>query len=365
MAMSNTTNGTGDGPRWLAEAKRIAETVLWPGAQKADQAKEPPAENLRVLAQAGLLGVNVPREFGGQGGGLKEIGELFEVIGSGCGVTIFVALQHMLACAFVSQSKNQELRAASLAQMGSGERFTTVAFSQLRRPGPAMVRCQREGEAYVFDGTAPWSTGWGLASQVVLGGTMDDGGLVFALVDAQAKGLSASEPMRMCTMNASATVTLSCAGVTVGADKVIKIITREDLRKSDQRGMYLVANLSHGVTQGSLRHLRALQALRGTQEVLGVVGRIETRLAGIKSQAAAWVDRTEDPGYGEMGVKLRADAISLSIMATQAAVMASAGSANGIDHPAQRLFREAMLYSLTAQTRELQGAMLDGVLAGD
>lgn len=349
---------------WRAEARRIAETVLWPGAQKADQAAGLPVGNIQVLAQAGLLGVNVPVELGGQGGGMREIGELFEVIGSGCGVTVFVALQHMLACALVGGSTDKAVAEKWLPTMATGEAFTTVAFSQLRRPGPAMLRCARRGEGYVFDGTAPWSTGWGLARQVVLGGTMDDGGLVFALVSADAKGLSASEPMKMCAMNASATVTLSCSGVEIGPDRFIKVISREQLRKNDQRGMYLVSHLSHGVTQGALRYLRNLMETRGSDAIAGVITRVQARLEEIKRDEAAWVERTEDPGYGEAGIKVRAASILLSIHAAQAAVMASAGSANGLDHPAQRLYREAMLYSLTAQTRELQGAMLEGICNG-
>ena len=345
-------------PDWLVEARRIAEAVLWPRAQQADQAAGVPIENIRVLAEAGLLGVNVPREFGGQGGGLKDVAELFEVIGSGCGLTIFVALQHMLACSYVAGSTNHAMRERWLPELAAGGTFATVAFSQLRRPGPPMVRCARRGESYVFDGTAPWSTGWGLARQIVLGGTLDDGGLVYALTPADAKGLTASEPMKLCTMNASATVTLTCDGVAVGPERFIKLITREQLRQSDQRGMFLLAHLSHGVTLGSLRHLHGLLHRHLSDTLATAIERIESKLAEIKREAETWIDRADDPAYGDAAVRVRAASIALSIQAAQAAVIASAGSANSLDHPGQRLFREAMLFSLTAQTRELQAEML-------
>ena len=38
---------------------------------------------------------------------------------------------------------------------------------------------------------------------------------------------------------------------------------------------------------------------------------------------------------------------------------AGGGPANGLDHPAQRLLREAMVYTLVAQTRDLRVATLD------
>jgi hypothetical protein len=39
-------------------------------------------------------------------------------------------------------------------------------------------------------------------------------------------------------------------------------------------------------------------------------------------------------------------------------VTASSGAANGLDHPAQRRFREAMFYTLTAQTSDIMAATL-------
>lgn len=340
------------------DARRIADEVLWPRAQKTDQDTALPIDNIRTLADAGLLGVNVPRELGGLGGGLKEVADMFEVIGSGCGVTIFVALQHMLACSHVASSMNQPMRTRWLPEMAAGRTFATVAFSQLRRPGPPMVRCTRRGEAYVFDGTAPWSTGWGLARQIVLGGTLDDGGLVYALVPADAKGLTASAPMKLCAMNASATVTLTCNSVEVGPERFIKQITREQLARSDQRGMFLLAHLSHGVTRGSLRHLATILQQRPGDALAAAISRIESKLAAIRHEAESWVDRTGDSAYGQAAVRIRAASIALSMSAAQAAVVASAGIANSLDHPGQRLFREAMLFSLTAQTRELQAQML-------
>jgi alkylation response protein AidB-like acyl-CoA dehydrogenase len=348
-------------PNWLIKAREMADNVLWPAAQASDQAGTPPVGNIRRLAEAGLLGVNVPVEFGGQGGGMGELGDLFEALASGCGVTTFVALQHMLACSYLARSANNPLKVKWLKELGAGRTFASVAFSQVRRPGPPMVRCVQRGDCYVFDGTAPWSTGWGVARQVVLGGTLEDGHLVFAFVPTSVPGMTASEPMKLCAMNASSTVTLSCKSVEAPLTDIIKIITREELAKSDQRGMFLIAHLSHGVTRASLRHLASLQAQRPSDAVTGVITRIQSQLEKIKGDAAAWVERADDPEYASRAVRVRAASVSLSLCAAQAAVMASGGTAIALEHPAQRLFREAMLYSLTAQTRDLQSTMLDHV----
>jgi alkylation response protein AidB-like acyl-CoA dehydrogenase len=51
----------------LERAQEIAAHVLAPRAAETDQADGPPLDNIRVLAEAGILGVTIPAEYGGQG----------------------------------------------------------------------------------------------------------------------------------------------------------------------------------------------------------------------------------------------------------------------------------------------------------
>lgn len=60
--------------------------------------------------------------------------------------------------------------------------------------------------------------------------------------------------------------------------------------------------------------------------------------------------------------RARAWCVDLGVRAAHAAVIVSSGAANLLDHPAQRLFREAMVYTLTAQTGDLQTATLERLL---
>jgi hypothetical protein len=62
-------------------------------------------------------------------------------------------------------------------------------------------------------------------------------------------------------------------------------------------------------------------------------------------------------------LELRAWCIDLGVRAAHAAVVVGSGGANLLDSSAQRLFREAMLYTLTAQTWPLQQASLRRLLA--
>ncbi|WP_298854234.1 acyl-CoA dehydrogenase family protein, partial [uncultured Aquimonas sp.] len=48
-------------------ARRIAQEKIAPSAEHHDQSGEFPLENIRTLGEAGLMGIEVPAEYGGAG----------------------------------------------------------------------------------------------------------------------------------------------------------------------------------------------------------------------------------------------------------------------------------------------------------
>ena len=60
----------------------------------------------------------------------------------------------------------------------------------------------------------------------------------------------------------------------------------------------------------------------------------------------------------EERLNVRAWAIDLAARAAHAAVTASSGAANSLEHPAQRIYREALVYTVSAQTTPIMEATL-------
>ena len=58
---------------------------------------------------------------------------------------------------------------------------------------------------------------------------------------------------------------------------------------------------------------------------------------------------------------LRVRMIDLMVRCAHAAVVSSSGAANSVDHPAQRIFREAMVFSVSAQTGPIMEATLERI----
>ncbi|HJP83191.1 MAG TPA: acyl-CoA dehydrogenase family protein, partial [Fimbriimonadaceae bacterium] len=58
-------------------------------------------------------------------------------------------------------------------------------------------------------------------------------------------------------------------------------------------------------------------------------------------------------------LEVRAWAIDLAVRCAHAAITASSGAANSTSHPAQRVYREALVYTVSAQTPAIMEATLD------
>src|SRR5579863_8500276 len=128
-------------PRTLSDqevidaARRVAECVIGPNAQATDQAPGPNLENFRALADAGLLGMGLPRGAGGLGASGAAQREVTELLASYCGVTTFTQAQHHGPSRMILTGPNEDLKRRLVPDLAAGRQLCAVSFAHLRRPG--------------------------------------------------------------------------------------------------------------------------------------------------------------------------------------------------------------------------------------
>jgi acyl-CoA dehydrogenase len=99
MGSSSTRSHQGFAP--LLEATRsIAAEVAARHADDVDRKARFPVETVSALGEAGVLAAAVPRELGGLGCGMLELGQLCAALGQACGSSAMVLAMHysQLAC---------------------------------------------------------------------------------------------------------------------------------------------------------------------------------------------------------------------------------------------------------------------------
>lgn len=344
----------------LARAQHIADTILEPRAQITDQSSEPPRGNIEALAAAGLLAITTPRQFGGHGCSTAFMRAFTETMTAACGTTWFILTQHLGSCATIAGSKNPSLRERFLTDMAAGRHLVGVGFGHLRRP-TAMLRAEPVSGGWRLSGIAPWVTGWPLLSGMILGATLPDERHLYVYVAAEESDtLRSTPPLPLCAMNATATTEVRLIDRFVPESDWVKESSREEMARGDESGIAGAVSPPLGCARGSLKVLRRAAEKRPLPAIVDSADALAVEIDACRTNAYRWADGPKDiPEYKPNALKARAWAIELGIRAAHLAVTASSGGANALDHPAQRLFREAMFYTLIAQTTDILSATLE------
>jgi alkylation response protein AidB-like acyl-CoA dehydrogenase len=360
----------------LNTAHTVCEEVLGPNAQRADRAGGPLAENFQALANAGLLGIALPRRFGGLDAPGAVQRQYTETLASYCGVTTFVQAQHHGSSRMIANGPSELLKQTVVPDLAAGRRMCAISFAHLRRPGPPTLAAEKVSDGYRLNGTAPWVTGWGLMDQVVFGATLPDGRFVYLWspgnretfssvfeltdpMDSRWGELTASPPIPLCAMNSSSTVALHLNNWFIPTEHFLAESDRETMARNDRNGVLGATAMPLGCASAALRILCDVADKKPFPAIQRAVSAFTSELSDARAQVDEWSSKGGEPEFFEPALQIRAWCIELAVRMSHAAITAVSGSANSLDHPAQRLMREAMFYTIQAQTREVMGATLE------
>lgn len=147
--------------------REFAQKVLAPNAKRWDEEERFPREMLQEAAELGLLGLTIPREYGGAGGGVTELAILLEEVGR---VDASVALAMLIHCGVATKGiwnlGDESVKRKYLPDLATGRRL--AAFAQTEpdagSDAPAMrTTAVRHGNEWILNGTKHFITNGGVA----------------------------------------------------------------------------------------------------------------------------------------------------------------------------------------------------------
>lgn len=104
--------------------------IIRAGAEATDRDASFPAEQVRALADSGLLGLILAPDVGGLGGGPAALVEAMLAVAAACGSTSMVYLMHLAATAVTAAAPPSAGGDELLAELASGAKLATLAFSE-------------------------------------------------------------------------------------------------------------------------------------------------------------------------------------------------------------------------------------------
>ena len=157
--------------KWRSVATRLADQVLKPRAEQIDREGRFPRENFVALAQAGLIGLLAPEEFGGPGADIMTTTLVTEALAQGCASTAMCYHMHISAVSLIAALATGEQISQFVLPIARGERLCTYATSE---PGSGsrwwhMDSCAvRDDQMYIIDSHKSFVTSAGEADYYVV-----------------------------------------------------------------------------------------------------------------------------------------------------------------------------------------------------
>jgi alkylation response protein AidB-like acyl-CoA dehydrogenase len=156
----------------------FAREELAPQAAAIDRVHMIPVELLARLGGVGLMGVTVPRPWGGMGLDTVAYVLAMEEVAAACASTAALVAVHNLACDVLLASGSDAQKTRWLGPLASGKMRACFALTEPEAGSDAAAlktTARREGERFILDGTKSFVTGGPIADVVLLAAVTEPG----------------------------------------------------------------------------------------------------------------------------------------------------------------------------------------------
>jgi 3-oxocholest-4-en-26-oyl-CoA dehydrogenase beta subunit len=173
-------------------ARQILDAEVTPERLKEIEAGEDNVDRelWAKLADAGLLGIALPEAHGGGGYGFLEAAIVLEQIGRTVAPVPYLSTV-VLGALPVARFGGEALQAALLPGVAAGDRVLTAALVEDGAdPRQPLTTAQRDGDDWILEGEKTCVPDGMLADRVLVPATAEDGRVVLAVVDPDARGVS-------------------------------------------------------------------------------------------------------------------------------------------------------------------------------
>lgn len=353
----------------------FVEAELKPRARHVDEKAEFNAEAVKKMGPLGLLGLNVPEEYGGAAVDAISAAIAIEEIGRGCGSTgLAIAAHNGLACAPLALFGTDAQKKKWLAPLATGAgRLGALALTEPGAgsdlAGGVKTVAQRDGDEWVVNGAKMWCTNAGVADLIVtLCRTDRRGGsrsLSLIIVPTNAPGLHIGPPEKKMGLKGSPTHAVTYENVRVPAENLLGEEGRglqQTLEVLDG-GRISIGALATGLAQAAFeegtkyakeRHTFG-QPIAQHQAIQWMIADAATQIdaARLMVHRAAWLKQNKRPFAREASMaKLFATEMAEKVCFN--AIQIHGGYGYSAEFPVERIYRDQRLMTIGEGTSEIQ-----------
>jgi alkylation response protein AidB-like acyl-CoA dehydrogenase len=377
----------------LNEEQRMWQKVVYdfvaaevrPKAHETDEKGEFNWPAVRKMGALGLLGLNIPEEFGGAGVDAVSAAIAIEELGWACGSTaLAIAAHNGLGTTPLALYGSEELKQKWLPLVASGK--GKLGALALTEPGAGsdlqgiQTKAERDGNEWVINGTKMWCTNASIAEYIItLVRTDPKGGsrsLSMILVPTDTPGLSIGPPEKKMGLKGSPTNAVTYENVRVPLANLIgeegnglhQTLTTLD------GGRISIGAISIGLAQAAFEHAAAYAKERHAfgapiasfQAIQWMLADAATEIAAARNLVyyAAWRKQKGKP-YTQEAAMAKLFATEMGERVCRNAIQIFGGYGYSREYPVERIYRDARLMTIGEGTSEIQRLVIARHLLSD
>ena len=360
---------------WRSTVHDFVAREVKPKANQVDEEEAFNWQAVHKMGPLGLLGLNVPEEYGGAGVDAVSAAVTIEELGWGCGSTaLAIAAHNGLGCAPIALFGSAELKARFLPRVASGA--GQLAALALTEPGAGSdlkggvrTRAGLVGDQWVIDGPKMWVTNASLADFIVtLVRTDPKGGsrsLSLIVVPTDSPGLHIGPPEKKMGVKGSPAHPVTYENVRVPAGFLVGALGQglpQTLTVLDG-GRIGIAALAVGLAQAAfeeaVRYAKERQTfgvpLAEHQAIQWMLADATTEIQSARLMVyyAAWLKSQGRPFSAEASMA-KLFATEMAERVSRNAIQVFGGYGYSREFPVERIYRDARLMTIGEGTSEVQ-----------
>ena len=355
-------------------ARRIAREKIAPSAEHFDRVGEFPLENIRTLGENGLMGIEVPAEYGGAGmDPISYVLAMIEIAAGDAAHSTIMSVNNSLFCNGILTHGTEAQKQKYVRAIAEGKEIGAFALTEPQSGSDATaMRCRATKQAdgrWVINGKKSWITSGPVAKYIVLFAMSepDKGarGITAFCVDTDKAGFHRGKTEPKLGIRASATCEIEFSDYVAEADEVLgqeghgfKIAM--GVLDAGRIGIASQAiGIGRAAYEATLAYVRERKAFG---QPIGAFQMTQAKIADMKCKLdastlltlrAAWLKGQGERFTNEAAIaKLTASEAAMWI--AHQAVQIHAGMGYSKEMPIERYFRDAKITEIYEGTSEIQ-----------
>ncbi len=355
-------------------ARRIAKEKIAPSAEHFDATGEYPLENIRLLGENGLMGIEVPVEYGGSGmDPVSSVLAIIEVSAADAAHATIMSVNNSLFCNAVLGYGTEAQKQTYVRAIAEGREIGAFALTESQSGSDATaMRCRAVKQAdgsFLINGQKSWITSGPVARYIVLFAMTEpekgSRGITAFMIDTQKPGFGRGKTEPKLGVRASATCEIEFQDYVAAAEDVIgnegegfKIAM--SLLDSGRIGIASQAvGIARAAYEASLAYVRERKSFGAP---IGSFQMIQAKIADMKCKLdaallltlrAAWT-KAEGKRFSTEAAVAKLTASEAAMWIAHQAVQIHGGMGYSKEMPLERYFRDAKITEIYEGTSEIQ-----------